>query len=245
MPFTFSHPAIILPFIKIRHASLSMSALVIGSLTPDFEYFIRMKLAGRYSHSLEGMFFLDLPLACIIAITFHQVVKKPFIDNLPNYFYCRLASLRNFEFISYLRQHFLFFLLWILIGIASHIVWDSFTHAHAYFVDRIHFLSTPVSIDGLRPLPLFRYVQHASTIIGGIFIIVLFHRLHKEELRNKPSIKFWIVFMVIASLTFVLRATFGFEYFGDIVTVTISSGMIGLIGSSIFSRFIFTGKDQA
>ncbi|SEF46838.1 protein of unknown function [Flavobacterium urumqiense] len=42
MPFTFSHPAIILPFLKNK--KLSATALIIGSMSPDFEYFFRMKM---------------------------------------------------------------------------------------------------------------------------------------------------------------------------------------------------------
>jgi len=244
MPFTFSHPAIVLPFLKIRHASISMSALIIGSITPDFEYFIRMKLSGRYSHSLEGMFFLDLPLACIIALTFHQVVKKSLIDNLPGYFYTRLVSLRNFEFTSYLRQYLWLFLLWLLIGIASHILWDSFTHANSYFVDYISFLSTPIAIDGFPQWPLFRYLQHASTIVGGGFLIVFFHRLPKDEQKNNVSIKFWIILVMIAVIAFTVRASFGFEYLGDIVTVIISSVFIGLITSSILIRIFSSARNN-
>jgi len=223
---------------------MSMSALIIGSITPDFEYFIRMKLSGRYSHSIEGMFFLDLPLACVIALIFHQVVKKPLIDNLPTYFYCRLYSLRTFDFISYLRHYLLFFLICLLIGIASHILWDSFTHANSYFVGDTDFLSAPITIDGLPRWPMFRYFQHASTIIGGGIIIVVFHRLQKDEKRNNPSIKFWITLILIASIAFVLRASVGFEYFGDIVTSIISSGIIGLMASSIFNLFFSTGIDR-
>jgi hypothetical protein len=244
MPFTFSHPAIVLPFLKIRHASVSMSGLIIGSMTPDFEYFIQMKLSGRYSHSLEGMFFFDLPVACILALIFHMVVKKPFIDNLPGYFSSRLSELRNFDFMSYLRQYFLFFLICLLIGIALHIVWDSFTHANSYFVDRIPFLSTPIFIDGMAHLPLFRYLQHGSTIIGAGFIIASFHRQRTVERTNKPFIKFWTILFVVAVAAFTIRASFGFEYFGDIVTVVISSGIIGLIVSSIFNQSFSIGKNK-
>jgi len=43
MPFTFSHPAIVLPLATLRRQWISATGLIIGSITPDFEYFIRMK----------------------------------------------------------------------------------------------------------------------------------------------------------------------------------------------------------
>ena len=43
MPFTFSHPAVILPATYLDKKYYCLSALIIGSMTPDFEYFIRMR----------------------------------------------------------------------------------------------------------------------------------------------------------------------------------------------------------
>jgi hypothetical protein len=212
-----------------------MSALVIGSVTPDFEYFIKMKLSGRYSHSIEGMFLMDLPIACVIVIVFHGVVKKPLIDNLPNYFYERLIRLRNFDFLDHMRKHFISVISCVLIGIASHILWDSFTHANAFEV-RLPFLSQQVYIPGVFKVPLFRILQHVSTAIGAGFILLVFHRLPRQQKRNFPRIKFWSICFVIASIAFMLRSMIGFEYLGDIVSSVISAGILGLIVASLFSR---------
>jgi hypothetical protein len=38
MPFTLSHQPFFLPFLKIK--KLSATALIIGSMSPDFEYFL-------------------------------------------------------------------------------------------------------------------------------------------------------------------------------------------------------------
>lgn len=236
MPFTFSHPAIILPFSKVKHLSLSMSALVIGSLTPDFEYFVKMKLSGRYSHSLEGMFVIDFPMAIGIALIFHLIVKKPLIDNLPAYFNTRLQPLRDFDFVGYITTHLIGFCICLLIGIGSHLLWDSFTHANSYFVDNITFLSTPITIDGLPQVPLFRYLQHISTAVGAIFIFWFFHHLPVSSNASTPGLKFWIILFSVAAISFAIRSYFSFEYFGDLVTTIISSGLIGLITASIFTR---------
>ena len=56
MPFTFSHPALILPLKYFPNKWFSLTGLVIGSLTPDFEYFLRMRIKSVYSHTLEGIF---------------------------------------------------------------------------------------------------------------------------------------------------------------------------------------------
>jgi len=236
MPFTFAHPAIVLPFLRMKYRWLSISGLVIGSLTPDFEYFIRMKLQGRYSHSIQGMFLLDLPIAFIIAVIFHQLVKRPVIDNLPVYFYGRLIPLKDFNFPMYLRKHYWSFLICLLVGIGSHIFWDSFTHAREFFVKRIDVLSTPIVIDGLQA-PLFRYLQHLSTLFGGIVIVLVFHWSPNQIIETKPSWRFWFIALLAAVVAFGLRALMPFDYFGDIVVSIISSMLIGLIVSSFIYRY--------
>lgn len=239
MPFTFSHPALVLPFLRLRSASVSMSALVIGSITPDFEYFIKMKLSGRFSHSLQGIFLLDLPIAIVICILFHQVVKRSLIDNLPKFMFGRLFSLRNFGLLPYLTQHYFAFILCLVTGITSHILWDSFTHSNSYFVNNIEILSAPVLVDGLPEFPLYRFLQHGSTLIGACCILIIFLKMPPVDKSNNPSYKFWTILFLIAILVFTLRASLGFEYFGDIVTCIISSGLVGLLVVSSYFRLSY------
>ena len=47
MPFTFSHPAIVLPLVRKSGHWFSATGLIIGSLTPDFEYFMRMRIVDN------------------------------------------------------------------------------------------------------------------------------------------------------------------------------------------------------
>jgi hypothetical protein len=232
MPFTFAHPAIILPFAKLNHKSISLSALVIGSMTPDFEYFLKMKLSGRYSHSIEGIFLMDLPIAILIAFIFHLLVKAPLINNSPAYFKRRLVDLRDFRLLHYLGQHYFGFLICLLIGIASHIFWDGFTHAHGHAVKQFDFLSVRV-INEVK-LPLFRYLQHASTLVGFIVIALFFHRMKSSEHSSESiSIRYWMIVSMVSLSCFVIRTWIGYEYLGDIIVSIISSAFLGLIAAAI------------
>lgn len=68
MPFTTAYIAVILPLKKYCPHVLSISSLAIGSMAPDFEYFIRMTLYGYYGHTLIGIFIFDIPLGLILYI---------------------------------------------------------------------------------------------------------------------------------------------------------------------------------
>ena len=233
MPFTFAHPAIIIPFKSIKRNEISMSALAIGSMTPDFEYFLRMQLTGRYSHTVEGMFVMDIPIAIVLYLIFHLLVKSPLIRNCPRYFQLRLQSLIKFQVLPYLQKNPVSFIFCLLIGIASHIIWDGFTHHDGDFVSMYDFLS--MKVDGT--LPLFRYLQHGSTIVGFLVIGIIFHRMPiGTESKSAINQLFWWVAIVSASILFVIRSLFGFEYYGHVVVSLISSGLVGLVVASLLVR---------
>lgn len=230
MPFTFSHPAIILPFAKIRSAYVSMSCLVVGSMTPDFQYFLQMKLKGRIMHTWYGAFWVGLPVALLSVLVFHLIVKQPLINNLPAYFQTRLRGLHDMDFLKAFRENFLAYLVCLQIGVLSHVFWDSFTHANAYFVEYMEFLSWKVDHEIFPDRPFFRYFQHISTLVGAVAMVWYFHLLpQKHDDLRSVSFRYWLVVIGSMVSVFAIRSSFGFRFFGDGVVSMISSLFIGLI----------------
>jgi hypothetical protein len=58
LPLTLAHPAAVLPFRRW----FVFSGLVIGSLAPDFEYFLYVPDSLRIGHTLPGVFLFCLPV---------------------------------------------------------------------------------------------------------------------------------------------------------------------------------------
>src|ERR1700722_2553749 len=104
MPFTFSHPSAILPAKWLPEKWVSITALVIGSITPDFEYFIRMKNLGLYGHTLGGLFWFDLPIGFALTFVYHDLVRDSLIDNLPRFLRSRLNKFKGFDWNTYVKQ---------------------------------------------------------------------------------------------------------------------------------------------
>jgi hypothetical protein len=238
MPFTFSHPAIVLPFLKVRHVGISSSALIAGSMMPDFEYFIKMNLTGRFGHSLTGMIVLDLPLGLSFLVIFHQVVKKPLIDNLPIYFSSRLQELKRFDFIAYAKKHYLWLIVCILIGIATHLLWDSFTHRDDYFNSIFPQLEEPVVITGFPDYPLYRYLQHISTVVGALLIVIVFHKIPRLTVppSQRIDLRFWTLLTAVFVIAFSIRACFRLGYYANTLVALISAGLLGLIVASSIAK---------
>src|SRR5688572_151694 len=105
MPFTFAHPAIVLPLNYLGKRWISMTGLVIGSIIPDFEYFLRMKLRSEYSHTLAGIFWFDLPLTIFVAFIFHLIIRNPLIENSPKFLNQRLLNFENFNWLQHFKSH--------------------------------------------------------------------------------------------------------------------------------------------
>lgn len=240
MPFTPAHTAIVLPFLKSKR--VSATGLVIGSMTPDFEYFLKMDVDGRVSHSLAGLFYFDLPVAVMLALIFHRIVKGNLIDNLPTFLQKRLLPVRHFDFVSYLKRHYVPFGLSVLMGALSHIGWDAFTHNSGYFVSKLAFLyqNNYVRFDGVN-YPLWYALQHVSTGIGLTAVFIYIMRLPRHpQSTSKPELTYWIGVTMITVLAFSLRFNFNFDFrhvgLPLIVITLISSFCLAVILLGLRSR---------
>ena len=167
MPFTFSHPALIIPLTYLPKRWFSVTALVVGSITPDFEYFMRMRINSQYSHTNAGVFWFDLPLGLLLTFIFHLIVRNALIDNLPGFLRSCLHRFKDFDWLPHFRKHWLAVIISLIIGAVSHVFWDRFTHEHGYFVDLIPVLNLHYPILGHQVLG-YRIVQHVSTLLGGL-----------------------------------------------------------------------------
>lgn len=176
MPFTAAHPAIVLP-LKYKFGRLfSTTGLVIGSIAPDFAYFLSPLITTKVSHTLKGVLVFNLPVTIILAILFHAVVREQLIRFLPPVLERRAAVAAKAKWFSYLRRNWPIFLVSAFIGILSHLFWDSFTHYSGFFVRHFPVLRKPVDFFGYD-LPLCRWIQHISTAVGlaavGLYIKLL------------------------------------------------------------------------
>lgn len=234
MPFTFSHPAIVLPLTYLNKKYYSLTGLIIGSLIPDFEYFIRMKVKSNYSHTFTGILWFDLPLGIISAFIFHNIVRNSLFDNLPLLLKKRFISFKNFNWNKHFQYNWLTIIISILIGSYSHLLWDSFTHNNGFFVQNINILTYEFDFLNVR-IPLFKILQHFSTLLGSAVIIYAILKLPKNHHATKSiSIKYWS-FVALFSLVIVVMRVFSENniHYGNLIVTIIPAILISLILASI------------
>ena len=238
MPFTFSHPAIVLPLNYLPGKWYSLTGLIIGSMAPDFEYFLRMKVQSNYSHTVSGIFWFDLPLGLLLAFIFHNIVRNNLLESLPKTFKSRLLKFNQFDWNRYFKRNWFIVIVSIIIGAASHIFWDSFTHESGYFVQAIPTLTNTVDLFGTQ-LPIFKIIQHSSTVIGGLVIIFAILKMPaNKDVSERFNIKYWIILTVLTLTIISIRFLCGLDYklYGQVMVTGISAGLISLILTSWLTK---------
>ncbi len=208
MPFTPAHPAIVLPFINKKY--FSATALIIGSISPDFEYFFKASVSGVHGHSVAGILYFDLPVAIFVSLVFHLLIKKNLFANLPAFLQRRFHPTMSLDFKKILAKQYVVVIYSALMGAATHVFWDSFTHNGAFFVRNLElYKQVRVPFQGVN-YPLFYALQHISTITGltVIAFYIFFMPASLSVKPFRPRIQYWLLLVFTGSVFFALRFFF-------------------------------------
>jgi len=135
VPFTFlAHQAPVLPLKLARPSWFSGTALVIGSMAPDFEYFLRGDPTSTLSHTLLGQVVFCLPLSLALVLVVERLLAPTVPQHLPD---LGVLHVRDYGALAHKRRGlggWLVVATSALIGSFSHIAWDGFTHGHGWAV---------------------------------------------------------------------------------------------------------------
>jgi len=214
MPFTTSHPAIVLPLKKIFPRLFSLTGLMAGAMSPDLLYFLNLSTLHRsFSHSWSGLFVFCLPAGVIFSFAFHWFFKYHFLSNLPFHLDHFFSGLTESEFKPRGVKSWLILLISVLIGALSHFFWDSFTHKAGMIAQLIPFLTQYTVIFNIRMLNT-TILQHLSTLGGLIFMIIFFWKgkllpsppANFQPRKTIDKLKFWsgtISFAIVFALVII------------------------------------------
>ncbi|MDF3288675.1 DUF4184 family protein [Streptomyces silvisoli] len=175
MPFTFSHPAAVLPLLRTDASGtvrgrgpLLAAGLIAGSLAPDVPFFLDSLIPGtgrygRATHGLAGAAVLD-PLLAAGLTGGWLAVRGPLTALLPPRIGGRAAPLLGMATggatAPTVRDTGWF---WVsaATGAATHLGWDAFTHQGRGGVRLL-----PVLSRTMCGVPLYHWAQYASSAAG-------------------------------------------------------------------------------
>ncbi|GGO65698.1 DUF4184 family protein [Nonomuraea cavernae] len=164
MPFTPAHIAAVLPLAsssRIRRL-VDPWALAIGAMVPDLPIFLPFLPDYSDWHAWRGVLTIDLLSVLVLLALFHLVLRDPLISLLPPSLAGRAATLLP----SWRRVRPLPIVAGALIGAASHVLWDSFTHSTGP-AEWGEWLS--YSVFGV--IRLFRLLQYGSSVVGLALVV--------------------------------------------------------------------------
>ncbi|MFD2999442.1 DUF4184 family protein [Pontibacter toksunensis] len=253
MPFTFSHPAIALPLKALKPEWFSTTGLVVGSIAPDFVYFLKMGGSADFGHTLAGIFILDIPLSFFIALAFHLWARNVLILHFPAPLDKKYSDFLPYDFLSYLKRHWFLFLVSSVAGILSHLFWDDFTKpdGFVYYISP-SFFSQKIHI-GPVVTPLHMLIERAGSVLGLLFLIWVIWRKKQPSLTFTPfslrrKVVFWLSLFVSAAIVTAVKLLLDKE--GDsisyYVVVLTSAGVLSLafvtIMAYVLGQLVKKGK---
>jgi hypothetical protein len=184
VPFTASHPAAVLPLVRL---GLVPSALVIGSMAPDLPYFVPSPLGAGTTHSAHGVVTVDVLLGLLLYAGWHGLLAPGAVALAP-------AGLRRRLPVGALPAGWwrpgslraaLLLLVSVAVGALTHVVWDSFTHPARWGARHVAWLSSQHgSVMG------YEWAQYASGLFGAVVLAawtVLWWRRTPVRAQEQPQ----------------------------------------------------------
>jgi hypothetical protein len=197
MPFTFSHPAAVLPIHSRFKNWIPFSALVIGSLVPDAAYYLPMPEYFRnHSHTLLGTFSTSLPLGICVWLIFYWLAPSA-VFLLPSPHREAIAPQLKPGLVSIPQA---MGVAWgVLIGAWSHVLWDSFTHPRGWIVKHVPLLQRPLFGNGM---PAYKGLQLFSSVFGLCALFYVYDKWIKDSgyqlwIWRKPGWRFYLWFAIV------------------------------------------------
>jgi len=264
VPFTLSHPAAAVPLARLR---LPLSALVVGSMSPDFAYFLALSTDAHAGHTWAGVLAFCLPVGLAVLWTFHRVLKRPLLDLLPDAPRQRLAGAAGpFAFGPARRLGVV--TLAVGLGAVTHVLWDAFTWHDRFGVHLFPGLrevvwSLPAEPGYGYDLYGYRVVQHVSTIVGAGLIAFWMARWYRRatavplasRLGRRERAAVWGAVLggsAVVAATFALRHGDPFGYHWEVrafVQMATIAGIplvfAGLTAYALAWRFLLPDADAA
>lgn len=179
MPFTFAHPAAVLPLKRFCPAWLSFPALVLGSATPDLAYLSASRRIDEIAHNWTGIFLFSLPVGVVTAWLLHRLGRL-MVPAVPEPFRRILLPVVEQPLGALLTVAFS-----VILGAATHVLWDSFTHKEGWAVQHFAILNQPLGVL-VKPGAKVCHVLWYLSTFAGVTCLALSYQKWRGTANGKP-----------------------------------------------------------
>lgn len=242
MPFTPAHPAVLLPARFLPRKYISWTALIIGSMVPDMEYFFFMNPGSRMSHTIYGIVNFNLPVTLLLAMAWHQFTGPVLLRALP--FLKKFYTTIHVDFAGWLAKNWLVFLVSALAGIGSHLFLDGFCHSRGFMVERLPYLQEKVAVMNYSIQRCY-VIWYIASAIG---LLILF--LSAADVKSIFSSSRWkqvyamrgffFRVLLVTALIAGIRVLFGLKWnvYRHLVVIAMGAFSYAILAVTMYEKYI-------
>jgi len=157
VPVTLAHPAAVLP---LRGLGLPLSALVIGSMAPDLPVFAQAWGVYGFTHDLAGIVTVDLAVSLLLLAFWDCWGRDALVDLAPSRVRDRLPARARIGKTAWVLAP-----LAAVVGSATHVGWDAFTHPGRWGVRLVPWLQ-----EQHGALSGQQWAQYGSGVVGLLVV---------------------------------------------------------------------------
>jgi hypothetical protein len=171
MPATFpSHAAAVLPLKLWRPRWFDGVALVVGSASPDLYYALEGITPVRPTHHLAGLFWFCLPVTLVASwlVRWAAPTVAAHLPARPTW-----LALPDYGVLGQVRHRWYVTIWSALLGAASHLVWDAFTHSPHTRAGWGARLVPALTMEAYPGAPWYWLAQRISTVVGALVAVAV------------------------------------------------------------------------
>lgn len=242
MPFTVSHIAAVLPAHRWLRRRGLLAAAMIGAMVPDFGLLLPLELEREQTHGRWALLSFCLPVGLLSWWIFQLLIRPALLELAPPSWVQRLRAEHAPPNLGRLN-------IWlgagalILVGAATHLVWDGFTHEGARGVRFFPMLEEAGPAIAGHSFVLYRWLQHTSSVLG-LLVVMVAAGLWMRHARDLPTLReerlqvserwLWCgayaLVPAAACCVGLIRVKLDWPmWWGHVVELLVVSGMYGLI----------------
>lgn len=164
MPLTIAHPVAAVPLRRPLGRLGVLAGLVVGSIMADLPLFMPLPLKRDATHTFLAVLWFCLPAGALAYLLYDYVLDRPLRALMPEGLARRLARTGREARPPVWSPSVL---ASILVGAATHAVWDSFTHGGPAGVGEwLPFIEKRLFTVSGYTVYVFSVLQHGSTVVG-------------------------------------------------------------------------------
>ncbi len=233
MPFTLSHAVLAPPLSKLSRGHLPVASLAIGCMTPDL-YRLFTEETIELTHRWSGILFPNLPIGLFFCLLWY------FIYRPISYRFLGLKDPLQIKSFDDVVSFSLMSCFAIMLGTATHLIWDGLTHLDFRTFAFKDFLAQDIALLGFH-YPLHFILQIGSSIVPLPFLFWMCRRYYRTHQHPSSVSKTMQIISVMSCVISVIAGLIAvWHYVHSISPEHWRSEQYFFIGKSI-NEFMQTG----